>query len=52
MMQSCGSRMTRTTRTWQAWELGQNPMPIGMWELFHLKLRAQRRAHSILSGKR
>lgn len=28
-----------STRTWQAWELGQNPMPIAMWEYWHLKVR-------------
>ncbi len=29
-------------RTWQAWELGQNPMPAGLWELFLLKTAAIR----------
>lgn len=24
-------------RTWQDWELGKTPMPIGLWELFLLK---------------
>lgn len=27
-----------STRTWQAWELGQNPMPMAIWELWHLKI--------------
>lgn len=27
-----------STRTWQAWEGGQNPMPLAMWELWHLKV--------------
>lgn len=32
-----------STRTWQAWELDQNPMSIATWEHWHLKIRAQRR---------
>jgi DNA-binding XRE family transcriptional regulator len=24
-------------RTWQAWEAGQNPMPLNLWELYLIK---------------
>ncbi|HEY1035566.1 MAG TPA: helix-turn-helix domain-containing protein [Pseudoxanthomonas sp.] len=28
-------------RNWQYWEAGRHPMPLGLWELFQLKI-AQR----------
>jgi DNA-binding transcriptional regulator YiaG len=31
-----------STRTWQAWELGQNPMHIATWEHWHLKVLSLR----------
>ncbi len=28
----------RTHRAWQEWELGNRNMPVGLWELFQLKV--------------
>lgn len=32
-----GALVGAERRTWQAWELGENPMHPGLWELFKLK---------------
>ncbi|VTU38341.1 hypothetical protein H4CHR_04401 [Variovorax sp. PBS-H4] len=29
-----------STRTWQAWETGQNPMSLATWEHWHLKVKS------------